>query len=113
MLQIPTPITRLLTIAETISAPDRFFYSSFPEFTPLEFEHFCAFLLQKSGHIILELTAVLTLSLAKTGKSGLPKSKNPTGTTTTKQVAKRKQKITFLWKHWTGILASLAVKRMS
>ena len=54
-MQIPTSIPNLLTIAETISAPDRFFYSSFPEFTPLEFEHFCAFLLQKSGHIILEL----------------------------------------------------------
>ena len=56
-MQIPTSVEKLLAIAKVIAAPDKFFYSSFPEFSPLEFEHFCAFLLQKSGHSILELNS--------------------------------------------------------
>jgi hypothetical protein len=49
-----TPLPKLIRIAEIISNPSKSFYSSFPEFTPLEFEHFCAFLLQKDGHQILQ-----------------------------------------------------------
>lgn len=56
-MQIPTSTEKLLAITKVIAAPDKFFYSSFPEFSPLEFEHFCAFLLQKDGHSILELNS--------------------------------------------------------
>jgi Restriction endonuclease len=54
-MQIPTPISKLVEIAKIINDPFRFFYSSFPEFTSLGFEHFCAFLLQKTGHEILQV----------------------------------------------------------
>jgi Restriction endonuclease len=40
-------------IANVILAPTKSYYSSFPEFTPLEFEHFTIFLLHTLGYVIL------------------------------------------------------------
>jgi Restriction endonuclease/WG containing repeat len=42
-----------LKIASVITDPKKSYYSSFPEFTPLEFEHFCIKLLNINGYIIL------------------------------------------------------------
>lgn len=57
-MHVSTQISRLVAITKVINDPFKFFSSNFP-FTPLEFEHFCAFLLEKTGHEILKINNVI------------------------------------------------------
>jgi Restriction endonuclease len=48
---------RMYEIGCIIADPSRAYYKPFPEFTPLEFEHFCAYLLYLQGYEITKLNS--------------------------------------------------------
>lgn len=48
---------RMYEIGCIIADPSRSYYKPFPEFTPLEFEHFCAYLLYLQGYEITRLNS--------------------------------------------------------